>query len=51
MRFAGLAGRFEFISWLPFNRLRLLAGQPAQDEPEPRQLGIAAKIPIGMVLV
>src|SRR5581483_140697 len=48
---ARLSRLLELVSSLPFDRLRLFAGQPAQHKAEARQLGVAAKVPVGVVLV
>ena len=49
--FARLAGGFELVAGLPFDGVALFAGEPAEDEAEARHLGVAAEVPVGVVLV
>src|SRR5208337_3689924 len=49
--FARLPPSFELIAGIPLDRLCLIARQPTQHKPKPRQLRVAAKIPVGAVFV
>src|SRR5271165_6346769 len=48
---AGLPRAFKLVAVQPFHGLRLGAGQPAQHKSKPRQLGIAAKIPVRSIFI
>src|SRR5580704_17910872 len=43
--------RLKLIARQPLDRLLLLAGQPAQDKSKTRQLRVASKVPVRVVLV